>query len=314
MRVVVTGGAGFIGANLVRLLGRRGHETIVVDDLSTGSEANLTGLERVELVRGSVVDADLVAGAVEGSDAIVHLAALGSVPASVGDPVGAHRVNATGTLVVLEAARRAEQHVVVAGSSAVYGTDPRLPKHEELPAAPVSPYAVTKLAAEWYALAYQACYGLPVLAFRFFNVFGPLQAADHAYAAVVPSFVEAALAGRPVTVYGDGGQTRDFIYVGSLVGVIADALARRVTAPGPVNLAFGSRRSLVQVLDDLGEVLGERIERRHEPPRAGDVRHSQAASGRLEALFPEAEAVDFHLGLAETVRWFRTGEVAVTTC
>jgi UDP-glucose 4-epimerase len=271
-------------------------------------------VDGVELCRGSVVDPAVVGAALEGSDAVVHLAALGSVPRSVEDPVGTHLANATGTLTVLEAARREGQHVIVAGSSSVYGANPQLPKHEELAVAPISPYAVTKLATEWYALAYQACYGLPVLAFRFFNVFGPLQAADHAYAAVVPSFVDAALAGRPVTVHGDGEQTRDFTYVGSVVGVIADALSRRVVAPGPVNLAYGTRRSLVAVLDELGDVLGHRVKREHGPPRAGDVRHSQAASGRLDALFPDAEAVDFRRGLEETVRWFSTGEVTVTRC
>jgi UDP-glucose 4-epimerase len=232
------------------------------------------------------------------------------VPASIAEPVLSHEVNATGTVRVLEGMRRhGVPHVSVASSSAVYGPSPVMPKVEDLAPMPVSPYASSKLATEQYALAWGASYGLGVLAFRFFNVFGPLQAAGHAYAAVVPAFVDAALAGRPLPVHGDGGQTRDFTYVGDVVAVLADAAERAVTSPTPVNLAFGSRVSLLEVVEALEAELGHPLEREHLPTRAGDVRHSQADQTAFRALFPAAEAVPLGEGLRRTVEWFR-GELA----
>lgn len=305
MQVVVTGGAGFIGANLCReLAGRPGVDRLVVlDDLSSGQESNLAGLP-VELVVGSILDRGLLAEVVAGASSVVHLAARPSVPRSLVDPVASHDANATGTLYVLEAARAAGAHVVVASSSSVYGATPELPKHEDLPTRPVSPYAVSKLAAEGYALAYQASFGLPTLAFRFFNVYGPLQAAGHAYAAVVPAFLEAALAGDPVPVHGDGRQTRDFTYVGTVVAVLADAVARQVSAPGPVNLAFGTRSSLLELVELVERLLGHPVEREHRAARAGDVRDSQASSQRLRQLFPDAVPVPLEQGLRDTLDWF----------
>lgn len=306
MRIVVTGGAGFIGGNLCRALLANGHEVVVLDDLSNGREANLYGL-RVRLVVGSILSTEVLDDACAGADAIVHLAALGSVPRSVAAPLPTLAANAEGTAQVLEAARRhGNLHVVVAGSSSVYGANPELPKHEGLVPRPLSPYAASKLATEAFALAWAQSYGLPVLAFRFFNVFGPLQAADHVYAAVVPRFVAAALAGEPLTVYGDGLQSRDFTYVGTVVSVIADAVERRVTSVEPVNLAFGTRTTLLEVVAELEQLLGHSLEVRHEPERAGDVRHSQAANDRLMALFPHATAVPLRDGLAATVEWMRT--------
>lgn len=304
MRVVVTGGAGFIGGNLVRHLLDEGHFVAVIDDLSTGSRANVPDGATVH--EGSILDTSLLDAAFEGSDAIVHLAARPSVPRSIEDPVASHAANATGTLMVLEAARRAgNPHVVLASSSSVYGANRTLPKHEDLMTVPISPYAVSKQATESYAAAYQACYGLPTLAFRFFNVFGPLQAPDHDYAAVVPKFIAAALSGKALPVHGDGLQTRDFTYVGSVVAVIVDALQRRVTYPGPVNLAFGSRRSLLDVIAILEQLLGRPLEVDHRDPRPGDIRDSQADSSRLEALFPGLEPVEFAHGLRLTVDWLR---------
>ena len=304
MRVAVTGGAGFIGGNLVRHLLDDGHNVAVIDDLSTGSPSNVpTGAAMHE---GSILDTQLLDRVFAGCDSIVHLAARPSVPRSIQDPVATHAANATGTLMVLEAARRVgNPHVVLASSSSVYGANPTLPKHEELMTAPFSPYAVSKQATESYAAAYQACYGLPTLAFRFFNVFGPLQAPDHDYAAVLPKFIAAALTGEPLPVYGDGLQTRDFTYVGSVIAVIADALRRQVTSPGPVNLAFGSRRSLLDVIAILEQLLGRALEVDHRDPRPGDIRDSQADSSRLEALFPDLKPVDFEEGLRLTVDWLR---------
>lgn len=314
VRVVVTGGAGFIGANLVRRLLDEGHEVVVVDDLSTGRLANLDAVaRRIERHEASVLDAAALDAALAGAAAVVHLAARPSVPRSIDDPVATHRANVDGTLAVLEAARRAgpdAPHLVVASSSSVYGANPALPKHEDLVARPLSPYAASKLAAEAYALAYAHSYALDVLVLRFFNVFGPLQPADHAYAAVVPAFVDAALAGRPVTIHGDGTQTRDFTYVDTVTAVLADAVTRRVADPAPVNLAFGTRTGLLTVLEHLEALLGRPIDREHTAPRAGDVPHSVADASRLRALFPDVEPVDLEAGLAATVEWFRSGAAA----
>lgn len=306
MRVVVTGGAGFIGANLcAELLTRPGiSEVVALDDLSTGFADNLAGLE-VELVEGTILDRALLTKLLADTSSVVHLAARPSVPRSLLDPVASHEVNATGTLYVLEAAREAGAHVVVASSSSVYGDTEVLPKSEDLPTRPMSPYAVSKLATEAYALAHQTSFDLPTLVFRFFNVYGPLQAAGHAYAPVVPAFLDAALRGAPVTIHGDGLQTRDFTYVGTVSRVLADAVVGRVAAPGPVNLAFGTRSSLLELLALLEDLLGQPVQRRHVEPRRGDVRDSQASSERLRALFPAVEATALTDGLADTLGWFR---------
>jgi UDP-glucose 4-epimerase len=309
MRAAITGGAGFIGANLAGHLTSVGHEVVVLDDLSTGRRSNLEDLP-VRFVEGSILDRDALDDVLNGVDAVVHLAARPSVPRSVADPVASHLANATGTVEVLEAVRRAAgdgptAHVVVASSSSVYGANPALPKHEGLATRPVSPYAASKLATEAYALAWGASYGMDVLAFRFFNVFGPLQAVGHAYAAVVPAFVDAALAGRPLPVHGDGTQSRDFTSVGTVCRVIVEALERRVACPEPVNLAFGRRVTLLELIELLEVELGHSLEREHHPVRAGDVPHSQADSTRLRHLFPDVDPVPLEDGLRATVDWFR---------
>lgn len=309
MKVAITGGAGFIGANLARFLLHRGADVTVVDDLSTGYAANLDGLD-VRFVEASVLSDDGVRG-MEGCEAVVHLAAVPSVPRSLKDPVTSHDANATGTLRVLECARRQGAHVIVASSSSVYGANPVLPKVESMRPMPVSPYAVSKLAAESYAIAYQRCYGLPTLAFRFFNVFGPLQAPGHAYAAVVPAFTSAALCDEPLVVHGDGLQTRDFTYVGTVVEAIGQALERRVTSTDPVNLAFGTRHSLLEVVGVLERILGKPLQRRHTAVREGDVPHSQADSSLLISLFPELRPTALASGLTHTVEWM-TGHLGLS--
>jgi UDP-glucose 4-epimerase len=303
-RVVVTGGAGFIGANLCRLMCDEGLDVVVFDDLSTGSKDNLVGLD-VEFVEGSILNPDAIASACRGAACIVHLAARPSVPRSLQDPLASNEVNVSGTLRALEAARAEGIHIIVASSSSIYGANPELPKRETLTPIPVSPYAVSKLAAEGYALAYQRCFALPVLVFRFFNVFGPLQTSGHAYAAVVPRFIDAALSGRPLEVHGDGRQTRDFTYVGTVARVLLEAVERRVTNIGAVNLAFGSRISILELVDALEAVLGQPLETHHIAERAGDVRASQADQVLLRSLFPAAIATDLRDGLAATVAWFQ---------
>ena len=309
MNVVVTGGAGFIGANLCRSLACAGdvEQVVALDDLSSGSPENLAGVEGVKLIEGSILERALLEQVVADADVVVHLAARPSVPRSLADPVATHEANATGTLAVLEAVRRRgtedRPQLIVASSSSVYGANPELPKHEGMVPAPMSPYAASKLAGEAYALAYAHSFGLRVLAFRFFNVFGPLQAANHAYAAVVPAFVLAALRGEPLTVHGDGTQTRDFTYVGSVVAVLEDAMRRRVAYSGPVNLAFGSRTSLLELVRALEGLLGRSLALMHTEPRQGDVPHSQADQGLMRSLFPDVEPVAFEVGLRRTVDW-----------
>lgn len=304
MRILVTGGAGFIGGNLCRRLlgGPEKNDVRVIDDLSSGSRSALDGLE-IDFHEASILDKGALAVAADGVDAIVHLAALGSVPRSVANPLASHEANATGTLSVLEAARaNGNAHVVLASSSSVYGANPALPKVESLKPMPMSPYAVSKLASEQYAMAYAQCYGLPVMPFRFFNVFGPGQMPDHVYAAVIPVFLRAALRGKPLPVNGDGEQSRDFTYVGTVVETITKALLNRVVA-SPTNLAFGTRTTLNELVVHIGTAIGESLTVVHQKPRAGDVQHSQADNQKLTALFPDVVPVSLDVGIAKTAAW-----------
>ena len=306
VRVLITGMAGFIGSHVAERLSATA-DVVGIDDLSTGDPANLEGID-ADLIVGSILDTDALAEATDGVDAIVHLAARPSVPRSIVDPVATHYANATGTMNVLEAARANGRNplVIVASSSSVYGANPELPKHERMTPMPVSPYAASKLATEQYTLAWQHSYGLPTLAFRFFNVFGPRQAPGHAYAAVVPAFLYAALRDEPIIVHGDGLQSRDFTYVGTVSEVIATAIERRISSPEPVNLAFGTRTTLLEVIELMQGQLGRTIEVEHVEPRAGDVRHSQAKNDSLRALFPEVEPRPLDQGLSATAEWMRS--------
>lgn len=306
MRVVVTGGAGFIGANLCRhLLDAGVSEVVAFDDLSTGSELNLQGVD-TELIVGSILDETALSKVVHGASSIVHLAARPSVPRSISDPSASHEVNATGTLRVLEAARNEMIHTIVASSSSVYGANPTIPKTEDLRCVPLSPYAVSKLATEAYASAYGVCFGLPTLAFRFFNVYGPLQAADHAYAAVVPAFLRAALRQHPLEIHGDGKQSRDFTYVGTVVDAIGRAVLAHKTSHDPVNLAFSTQTSLLDLVQIVEQELGYPLKVIHREARPGDVRHSRASDRRLQALLPELAPVDLAEGVRRTISWFQS--------
>lgn len=275
----------------------------MIDDLSTGFRSNLDGLD-VDLHQGSILDPGTLAAAVRGVQAVIHLAAIPSVPRSVAAPLPSHEANATGTLKVLEAAREVGAHVTVASSSSVYGANPELPKRESMMARPRSPYAVSKLATESYAIAWGTTYELPTIAFRFFNVYGPLQAAGHAYAAVIPAFIDAALRGVALPVQGDGLQTRDFTFVDSVTTILAQSAMGGITSELPVNLAFGSRRNLLDVIAQLETILGRPLEVAHQAPRVGDVRDSQADNALLRSLFPGIEPFPFDEGLRRTVEWF----------
>lgn len=306
VRIMVTGGAGFIGTNVCRDLNEHGHEVRAIDDFSTGLMNNTVGA-KYSVVELDVLDESL-AEHVQWSEAVIHLAAIPSVPRSIDAPLPSHEVNATGTLRLLMHAANASKppHVVVASSSSVYGANPALPKREDMVCQPMSPYAVTKLATEQYSMAWQLSYGLDTLAFRFFNVFGPYQAPGHAYAAVVPSFLDAAMSSRAVNIHGDGSQSRDFTYVGTVSKVLRLAAERRVTHNTPVNLAFGSRVTLLNLLAEIETQLGRPVERNHGPVRAGDVPHSQADNTLLRTLFSDVEPVDLQTGLKRTIDWFRS--------
>jgi UDP-glucose 4-epimerase len=302
MQVVVTGGAGFIGANLCRRLLEDGHTVRSVDDLSSGFRSNLAGVD-AEFVEADIRDVQAMRDVVRGADSVVHLAARPSVPGSIEDPGLSNDVNVNGTLTVLLAVRETGAHFVFASSSSVYGANSELPKRESMRAAPLSPYAASKLAGESYVLAFQHAYGMACLPFRLFNTYGPLQPAGHPYAAVVPAFGTALLAGSPLTVHGDGKQSRDFTSVSTVVSVLADAVRRRVSSPDPVNLAFGTRTTLLELITMLERITARTADVVHTAPRAGDVRDSQADNSALRRLFPDIVPQPLSDGLTATVSW-----------
>lgn len=305
MHLLITGGAGFIGSNLARVALAAGHSVRVIDNLSTGRRENLDGLD-IDFIEASILDMEAVSQAMEGVDSVVHLAAIPSVPRSVANPRASHEANTTGTLNVLEGARAANvKHLSCASSSSVYGANPKLPKSEFDYTRPMSPYAVSKQATEGYTLAYQFSYGLPTMAFRFFNVYGPGQAADHDYAAVIPKFLDAALHDRPVTIHGDGTQSRDFTFIDTVCGVLLQAGVDQITSTEPVNLAFQTNTSLLELLDLMETQLGHSIAREHTEPRVGDVKASQADCSRVLELFPDVEPVSLEDGLQRTTEWMK---------
>jgi nucleoside-diphosphate-sugar epimerase len=307
VNVLVTGGAGFIGSNLVRSLAADGHAVRVLDDLSTGRRENLDGVAgRVEVVVGDVRDRPLVREAVGGVEVVYHLAALPSVARSVADPRASHEVNVDGTLNVLLAAGDAGvRRLVYASSSSVYGDTPVLPKHEDMPASPRSPYAAAKLAGEAYCRAFSHVYPLEAVCLRFFNVFGPRQDPASQYAAVVPRFVTRMLAGEPAEVTGDGRQTRDFTYVANAVEACRLAAAAGPEAVGQaMNVGCADRISVLDLVHLINQLLGERLDPVFTPARPGDVRDSQAAIARAERLIGYRPLVPVREGLAATVRWF----------
>ena len=302
-KIAVTGGAGFIGSNLVERLLSKGHEVTVVDDLSTGLKSNLE-LNRITFHELSLTNRDELAKALNGVDAIVHLGARGSVPRSLKNPIATHDVNATGTLNVLEAARANGAQVIFSSSSSVYGRNGQLPKDESMWLSPLTPYAASKLAAEGYVQAYGAAYEVPVTLLRFFNVFGPKQRPDHEYAAVLPKWIWKAMNNEAIDVYGDGSQTRDFTYVRTVLDVIEDAINRGVRTEGAVNLAYGNRISLLTTIDLLKGHFPD-LKVNFIDIRPGDVKDSQNDPVLLKKLFPDVTPTEFPVALSETVNWLK---------
>ena len=307
MNVLVTGGAGFIGSSLVRSLAGDGHTVRVLDDLSTRRARNLDGVTGdVELLEGDVRDPATVAKAVAGAEVVHHLAALPSVARSVADPRASHEVNVDGTLnLLLAAAEAGVGRIVYASSSSVYGDTPVLPKHEDMPVSPRSPYAAAKLAGEAYCRAFARVYPLQTVCLRFFNVFGPRQDPASQYAAVVPRFVTRMLAGEPAEVTGDGRQTRDFTFVDNAVRACRLAAGAGPEAVGEaMNVGCGDRISVLDLVELVNRLLPRRVDPVFVPARPGDVRDSQAAVAKAERLLGYRPLVPVRDGVAATVRWF----------
>lgn len=303
-RVLVTGGAGFIGSHLVDRLVAEGFAVRVLDDFSTGREANLVrSADRIELLRGDLCDEALVARALEGVELVFHQAAIPSVPRSVAEPLRTHAVNADGTLLLLETARRADvRRVVFAASSSVYGESEALPKVESMPAMPLSPYALQKYVGEVYCRLYTQLYGLETVALRYFNVFGPRQNPESDYAAVIPLFIRNYLRGDAPRVFGDGEQTRDFTYVSDAVEANLRAADAPRAAGAVVNVAGGRETSVNELAFRIRELTGATLDPIYDPPRAGDVRHSVAGLARARELLGYAPAVDLREGLEHTIK------------
>ncbi|HEX7588104.1 MAG TPA: SDR family oxidoreductase [Anaerolineae bacterium] len=304
---LVTGGAGFIGSHLVEGLLARGVAVRVLDNFATGRLENLSAVTgKIELLEGDVSNLTTVRSAVRKVDVVFHEAALPSVERSVKNPLESNEVNITGTLNVLLAARdEGVQRVVFAASSAAYGNSPVLPKEETMMPEPLSPYAVSKLAAEQYARIFFELYGLSTISLRYFNVFGPRQDPTTQYAGVVAKFITCALEGKPFPVYGDGEQSRDFTYVSNVVD--ANLLAAEATVKGAplMNIAYGQRASLNQIIDMLNELTGQNLVTQYGPDRAGDVRHSHASLKRAKEMLGYAPKVDLLEGLRRTLEWYR---------
>lgn len=304
---LVTGGAGFIGSHLTEELIRRGERVRVIDSLITGHRKNLAHLTGVDFVEGDLADLAVARSAVEGVDYVLHQAAIPSVPRSVEDPITSNRANIDSTLNLLVAARDARvRRVVYAGSSSAYGNTPTLPKHEEMPANPLSPYALQKLVGEQYMRLFTSLYGVETVVIRYFNVFGPRQDPSSPYSGVISVFAKALLENRAPTIYGDGEQTRDFTYVANVV----DGVLRSVTAPEAsgevINVATGTQISLNRLFASMRDTVGSRVEPAYGPARSGDVRDSLADISRARTVLGYEPLVSLEEGLTKTIDWYRS--------
>ncbi len=304
---LVTGGAGFIGVNLVEALLRQGKTVRVLDNLATGHLENIAPvLSDIDFLEADLRDLDAVRRAVAGMDVVLHQAALPSVPRSVADPLTSNEVNVTGTLNILVAARDAGvQRVVAASSSSVYGNSEVLPKVETMPVEPLSPYAVSKLATERYCQAFTQVYGLPTIALRYFNVFGPYQDPTSHYAAVIPKFIGLMLRGERPIIHGDGLQSRDFTYIDNVVAANLLAAEAPAAISGYFNIACGDRISLLQLVEKINTILGTNLLVQHDSSRPGDVKHSQADIEKAQQLLRFMPVISFDDGLLQTIEFFR---------
>jgi nucleoside-diphosphate-sugar epimerase len=304
---LVTGGAGFIGSNIAGELVRRGETVRVIDNFATGRRENLDGiLDKIELIEGDICDPEAMRTSVAGVDYVLHQAAIPSVARSVEDPLTTNRANVTGTLNVLLAARDGGvKRVVFASSSSVYGDSPTLPKAEEMPPNPLSPYAASKLIGEYYCRIFLNLFGLETICLRYFNVFGPRQDPTSQYAAVIPLFINAVAAERQPVIYGDGLQSRDFTFVENIIEAnLLSCAAPREAAGGVYNVACGERFTLLDLLGEIGEVLGKPANPTFESARPGDVKHSLADISRAREYLSFEPKVTFSEGLRRTVEWF----------
>ncbi len=304
---LVTGGAGFIGSHLAERLVDLGHEVRVLDNFTTGRRQNIAHLEgRIEIVEGDIRDEATAAKAVAGMDTVFHLAALASVPRSVDDPVTSNDVNVRGSLNMLVASRDAGvRRFVYSSSSSVYGDTPELPKREEMPARPMSPYAVAKLAGEYYTRTFFGLYGLETVCLRYFNVFGPRQDPSSQYAAVVPIFTTRLLEGRGPTIYGDGEQSRDFTYVSSVVDANVLASEKSGAEGGVFNVARGHTITVNELYRRLQGLTGTTVDAVYESSRPGDVKHSFADISQARSVLGFSPEIGLDEGLELTVEWFR---------
>jgi nucleoside-diphosphate-sugar epimerase len=311
MRYLVTGGAGFIGSHTVDELVRRGHRVVVLDDLSAGREENLAAVAgKIEFIRGSITDIEVVRSACREVDFVLHLAARTSVPRSVEDPLTTNRINIGGTLNVLVAARDSKvRRVVLAASSSAYGETPTLPKKEEMMPSPISPYGVTKYVGELYAKVFGRVYGLENVALRYFNVFGPRQDPNSPYSGVLSRFVITLLQGGQPIVFGDGEQSRDFTYVENAVQANLLACEAPESSGKVFNVGTGGRFSLNETLKLLERISGRPAAARHDPPRAGDIRDSQADITLARKVLGYDPRVGFEEGLRRTWEWYRASRV-----
>jgi UDP-glucose 4-epimerase len=302
-KVAVTGGAGFIGSNLVARLIDEDHEVVIVDDLSTGLLSNVIDQD-CEFRELSITDFNQLNSAIKDCETIFHLGARGSVPRSIKNPVATHAVNATGTLNVLEVARASGAHVIFSSSSSVYGRNMQLPKDESMWLGPMTPYAASKLAAEGYVQSYASAYKVPTTLLRFFNVFGPRQRPDHEYAAVLPKWIWLAMHNQPIEVFGDGTASRDFTYVDTVLEVAMTAMKQQVMSEGAINLAYGNRISLNETINLLKEHFPD-LQVNYTDDRPGDVKESQNSPELLKKFFPAVHPKAFDIALSETVTWLK---------
>ena len=311
MTFLITGGAGFIGSNLVEQLLRRGERVRVFDNFSTGFRKNIEQWQSsIEIVEGDIREYDVVLKAMQGVDCVLHQAALPSVPRSIQDPIASNASNVTGTLNVLQAVREAGvKRAVFASSSSVYGDTPVLPKQEDMPANPLSPYAVSKLAGESYFSVFGRVYGIQTVALRYFNVFGPRQNPDSQYSAVIPKFIKAMMAGKRPVIYGDGTQSRDFTFVANVVEANIRAATRDIPPGSVMNCACHGQVTLNELVARLNAILGTNIEPEYAEPRQGDIKHSFADIDRMKRLLDFTPSVDFETGLKRTCDYYRTHPV-----